>query len=258
MKKILLSIAGFDPCSGAGILLDLKVFKELNFRGMGILTSLTAQNTNEIKDVHCPPPEFLWTQYETLKEDIFISGIKIGMVGCQDNIEVIKKILINSRDIPIVVDPVFKSSSGTWLLEKKFIDSYIKEIKGLVSLITPNLDEAYLISGISITDRERLKDAAKRIHSITLTPCLIKGSKINKKIVDILYDGQNFHFHEKKEINKKVHGTGCFLSSSLLCFLVLGKSLKDAFHLASDFTQKAWAKAENVGKGQNLIQFPIK
>jgi hydroxymethylpyrimidine/phosphomethylpyrimidine kinase len=257
MKKILLSVAGLDPSSGAGILMDLKVFEQFNFQGVAVLTSLTVQNTIEVKKVHCLPPDFLWDQYKTLKADIPFSGIKVGMVGCDGNIEVIGKILSENKDIPRVVDPVFKSSSGTWLLEKESVQHYISEISKKASLLTPNLEEALLISGIKIRNVEDMKEAAKKIHSNTKIPCLIKGLNLKSAFLDLLYDGREFYKFEKEKIKKKVHGTGCFLSSCILCFLVKGRPLDEACSLATQCAHQAISKAIRLGSGQCIISFPL-
>ena len=239
------------------MLLDLKVFEELNFHGVAILTALTAQNTEKVKKIFCIPPDFLWTQYTTLKEDMSISGIKVGMAGCRDTIEVIKKILAENRNIPIVVDPVFKSSSGTWLIEKNSVNYYIENIRSLASILTPNTDEAEMISGIKITRREKMEDAAAHIFSLAKIPCVIKGGKFKSTIVDTLYDGREFHYYEKEKIEKEVHGTGCFFSSILLCFLAQGKPLKEACLLSSQLTHQAREKSIKIGRGQNIISFPL-
>ncbi len=252
-KKILLSVAGYDPTSGAGISLDLKVFQLLGFEGMAALTSVASQNTKGVRKVHCLTPDLLWDQYQVLVEDVSFSGIKIGMVGCGKNIEVIKRILADNPNIPKVVDPVFKSSSGAWLLEKDSIPGYISEIKGKASLLTPNLEEASMISGIKIKNTEDMKKAAKSIFSISSIPCFIKGGHFPRQMVNLLYDGKEFHFFKKEKINKKVHGTGCFLSSCLLGYMAKGKSLEKACFLATQLTHKAIKNAIKVGQGQYII-----
>jgi hydroxymethylpyrimidine/phosphomethylpyrimidine kinase len=252
-KKILLSVAGHDPTSGAGVSLDLRVFQLLGFQGMSALTSITSQNTKGVRKVHCLPPDLLWDQYQTLGEDISFSGIKIGMVGCGKNIEVIKRILTDNPNIKKVVDPVFKSSSGAWLLEKDSIPDYISEIKGKASLLTPNLEEASMISGIKIKNTEDMKKAAKSIFILSSIPCFIKGGHFPKQMVNLLYDGNEFHSFKKEKIKKKVHGTGCFLSSSLLGYMAKGNSLKKACLLATELTHKAIKNAVKIGQGQNII-----
>jgi len=252
-KKILLSIAGYDPTSGAGASLDLKVFQLLGFQGMAALTSITSQNTKGVRKVHCLLPNLLWDQYQTLGEDVSFSGIKIGMLGSGKNIEVIKRILADNPNIPKVVDPVFKSSSGAWLLERDSIPGYISEIKGQASLLTPNLEEASMISGIKIKNAEDMKKAAKSIFAISSIPCFIKGGHFLKQMVNLLYDGKEFHLVKKEKINKKVHGTGCFLSSSLLAYMVKGNSLEKACLLATQITHKAIKNAIKIGQGQYII-----
>jgi len=252
-KKILLSVAGHDPTSGAGASLDLRVFQLLGFQGMAVLTSITAQNTKGVRKVHCLPPDLLWDQYQALGEDISFSGIKVGMVGCGKNIKIIKRILADNPSIKKVLDPVFKSSSGAWLLERDSIPSYISEIKGQASLLTPNLEEASMISGIKIKNTEDMKKAAESIFSISSIPCFIKGGHFPRQMVNLLYDGKEFHFFKKEKIRKKVHGTGCFLSSSLLAYVVKGNSLEKACLLATQLTHKAIKNAVKIGQGQNII-----
>ena len=254
-KKILLSVAGHDPTSGAGASLDLKVFQLLGFQGMAALTSITSQNPKGVRKVHCLPPDLLWDQYKTLGEDVSFSGIKIGMVGCGKNIEIIKRILTDNPNIKKVVDPVFKSSSGAWLLEKDSIPDYISEIKGKASLLAPNLEEASMISGIKIKNTEDMKKAAKIIFNLSNIPCFIKGGHFPEQMVNLLYDGKEFHFFEKEKIKKKVHGTGCFLSSSLLGYLAKGNSLEKACLLATELTHKAIKNAIKIGRGQDIISF---
>lgn len=253
MKKILLSVAGFDPTSGAGASLDLKAFELLGFQGMSVLTSLTAQNTQSVKKVQSLPPEFLMTQYQTLREDVPISGIKVGMIGWKKNIPAIRTFLTDNPDIPRVVDPVFKSSSGAWLLEQEAIPEYISEIKGKATLLTPNLEEASLVSGIKIRDQEDMNKAAEQIASLSSIPCLVTGGNFSNWSINILYDGKTFYFFKNKKLRKKVHGTGCFLSSSLLAYLVQGNPLEKACHLATELTHKAIKEALRFGRGQALI-----
>ena len=253
MKKILLSVAGFDPTSGAGVSLDLKVFELLGFRGMSVLTSLTVQNSRSVKKVHALPPEFLMEQYKALSEDVLITGIKVGMVGWSTNIPVIKTILTDNPDVQRVVDPVFKSSSGIWLLEQEAIPDYISKIRGNASLLTPNQEEASLMTGIKIQSQEDMKKASEQIYSISSIPCLVTGGVFSDQSVNLLYDGKKFYFFRKERLKKKVHGTGCFLSSSLLAYLVKGNSLEKACHLATELTHKAIKSALQVGRGQHLI-----
>ncbi|MEE8603958.1 MAG: bifunctional hydroxymethylpyrimidine kinase/phosphomethylpyrimidine kinase [Candidatus Aminicenantaceae bacterium] len=253
LKKILLSVAGYDPTSGAGIVLDLRVFQKYGYYGMGVLTSLTSQNTQTVKKVHCPTSRFVFEQYRHLRADVEFSGIKVGMIGCAENITVIAKILTDNPKIPIVIDPVFKSSGGNWLYDKKSIPAYMAEIRAKASLLTPNLAEAEWISGIKVRNVAEMRTSAEKIYALTSTPCLIKGGHLRDQNVDILFDGKTYIRFKNKKLKKTVHGTGCFLSSSILCHLANGSPLDQAASLAIKATHEAIKKAAQIGKGQLII-----
>ena len=254
-RKTLLTFAGFDPSSGAGVLLDVNTFRSLGFHGTAVITSLTAQNTKGILRTFCPPSDFVWEQYRALQQDMTLSGIKIGMLGRVEILAVLSKILTDNADIPIVVDPVFRSTSGTWLFDKNAVPDFIEHIKGKVTLLTPNTHEAMLIADVSIEDIEGMKTAAEKIFDVCGFPCLVTGGHYEDAVSDILYDGHTFHLYQNKKIAKKVHGTGCFLSSSILCYLALGNRLDEACANAISATRKAIERAEAIGHGQFVITF---
>jgi hydroxymethylpyrimidine/phosphomethylpyrimidine kinase len=253
VKKILLSVAGYDPTSGAGIALDLKVFQKHGYLGMGILTSLTSQNTQTVKKVHCPSSRFLSEEYRHLSADVAFSGIKVGMIGCAENINAVRRILTDNPHIPIVIDPVFKSSGGTWLIEKRSIPAFIAKIRSKASLLTPNLVEAEWISGLKTRNLEEMLASAEKIYAMTSIPCLIKGGHLRDLNVDVLFDGKTHYRFNNKKLKKTVHGTGCFLSSTILCHLVGGSSLELAVSLAIKATRRAIKESVPIGKGQLII-----
>ncbi len=220
---------------------------------MGIITSLTAQNTEAIKRIHCPSPRFVSEQYRQLHADVEFSGIKVGMIGCEDNISVIAEILSDNQKKPVVIDPVFKSSGGNWLFDKKSIPEYMARIKGKASVLTPNLLEAEWISGLKVRNPDEMHTSAERIYDLTSIPCLVKGGHLQDQKVDILFDGKTFVQYKNKMLKKAVHGTGCFLSSSILCYMVKGSTLDQAVSLAIKDTHKAIKKAVKVGKGQHTL-----
>lgn len=254
-KKVLLSIAGYDPTAGAGVCLDLQAFYQLGFYGTAIVTTLTAQNTERIQDTFSPPSGFLLEQFHTLREDVAIDGIKVGILGGCHNIPVIAQILSENFEIPIVVDPIIKSSSGFLLLEKDNIGAYTETIGPRASLLTPNLYEATLLSGEDIQNIGDMKKAAERIFCLCKTPCLVKGGHLKGSPIDVLYDGKRHILYKRAKIRKKVHGTGCFLSSSILGYLVQGKSIQDACALGVQTTTEAIKNAIPIGHGQHVIQF---
>jgi hydroxymethylpyrimidine/phosphomethylpyrimidine kinase len=254
MKQVLLSVAGYDPTSGAGILLDIRTFIKMGFHGIGIVTALTAQNTERVKDIFFPPPGFLEEQYHTLTADMEISGMKVGMLGSQENIPVIAQILSENPGIPVVVDPVIRSSSGYPLLDNEDLFAYTEAIGPKANLLTPNIHEAKLLSGMDIKDTSDMKKVAERIFQTTSVPCLLKGGHLKDQPTDVLYDGEKFTLFANDRIDKAVHGTGCFLSSSLLGYLVLDHPIRKACKLAINDTADAIKKAVPIGHGQHIIQ----
>lgn len=255
MKKVLLSIAGYDPTGGAGSLLDLKVFQHLRFQGTGILTAITVQDTKKVLSFECLSPKLIKEQFRALSKDISLSGIKVGMVGCKDNIRIIGEILAENQGQPKVVDPVFRSSSETWLLEEESISDYLLAIQGQVSLITPNLMEASLISGKPVENLQDMEEISQEIFHRYDLPCLITGGHLTHHATDVLYDGKNLHLFKNNKSTKTVHGTGCFLSSSILCYLAKGKDLYEACKKATALTQRAIDNSISYGKGQNILVF---
>jgi hydroxymethylpyrimidine kinase/phosphomethylpyrimidine kinase len=249
----LLSIAGYDPSSGAGVLLDVAVFRRFGFLGAGILTAVTAQNSRRVLDVRPLGARFLLRQYEALAEDVSPSGIKVGMLGGRGNIPAVGRILAQNPDIPVVVDPVLRSSSGRRLLEKDAVPAFLSRIKGRISVLTPNLQEASLISGRRVRNPEEMKAAARRISDLVSAPCLLKGGHLTGTAADILYDGQRFTLYPHEKLPLDVHGSGCFLSSSLLGYLVRGRPLAEACALASGFTLEAMRKSVRPGRGREVF-----
>ena len=255
MNKVLLSVAGFDPSTGAGVSLDLSVFAAFGFPGMGVLTSLTAQNTRQVRKVLPVPPNFLRLQTTTLLSDVNFAGLKVGMLGTGENIPVISMILGKINGRPKVVDPVLRASSGAWLLEKKCFLPYLSAIKGKASVLTPNLIEAERIAGIKVGQLNEMKEAARKIADRLHFPCLIKGGHLPGRVFDVLFDGKATYVYEREKIRRDVHGTGCLFSSSLLCYLAKGAPLERACGLAGQFTHRAIKNSIKVGRGRNLFFF---
>jgi hydroxymethylpyrimidine/phosphomethylpyrimidine kinase len=256
MKKVLLSIAGFDPTGGAGVLLDQKVFLQLGFPGMGLLTAITEQNTEGVQSLFPLPSDFLLKQYRTLVRDVTLRGIKVGMTAGRKQLGVIRDILIENNNLPIVLDPVLKSTSGYALGDKDSLIDFLGSREKTLTLITPNMEEAAAICGQTVENVRDMEKAARRIHSLTGTACLIKGGHLKNKKTDVFYDGQRIRSFSHEAYHKRVHGSGCFYSSAVLCFIVRGLALEEACGLAAEITHEAIKKAIQVGQGQMLFSFP--
>jgi hydroxymethylpyrimidine/phosphomethylpyrimidine kinase len=257
MVKNLLSIAGYDPSGGAGVGLDIQVFRHLGFSGSGILTSVTAQSAAKMKKAIHLPPGLVRSQYEALASEMRFAGIKIGMAGTLENLAAAARILAANPSIPRVVDPVFRSSSGATLLEKRAVPRFLEIVKGKATLITPNLDEAAALTGLRMRTVEDMKEAARRICESGPVPCLVKGGHLRGEAVDVLFDGREFAVFRHGRVRKRVHGTGCFLSAAILGYLAGGCELEEACRRGIRLTGLGIRKAAPAGKGRAAFSFPL-
>jgi len=224
----LISIAGWDPSGGAGVLLDLRVFERLGHRGYGVLTAVTAQDPGRVAGVFPVTARAVAGQFGRLAEGLDVDGLKVGMLGTSANLRAAARILERHQGRPRVVDPVLRSSSGAMLLEKKAWPRFLEAFEGRADLITPNLDEAAVLAGRPVRNVAEMKLAAEKIHLRSGLPCLLKGGHLEVQAVDILFDGREFTAFAHPRVARSVHGTGCFLASAILCYLAEGRPLKEA------------------------------
>lgn len=252
--ETLLSVAGFDPSGGAGALLDVNVFNRLGFHGAAVLTALTAQDTRGVNAVVEVPSSFILKQFKALKRDLKIAGVKVGMLGGASGVEAMSEILEQTAGVPRVVDPVFRSSSGSWLTTKNVLPAFLDAVKGRASLLTPNLSEAGLITGSRPQTIGDIIRAARKIQDLTGLPCLVKGGHLKGRPVDVLCDGRRVHRFPHRRIRKDVHGTGCFLSSAIVAYLARGSFLEDAVRSAVELTVGALEAAAFVGRGRAVLR----
>jgi hydroxymethylpyrimidine/phosphomethylpyrimidine kinase len=254
----LLSIAGYDPSGGAGVHLDIRVFEHLGFRGYGILTSVTAQNTAKLDQAVPLSRRLVRAQYDALTREVRFAGIKVGMAGSLENLAEAARILGRNPSIPSVVDPVFRSSSGARLVEAGAIPVFLKLLRGKATLITPNLDEASALTwSRRIGTLDGMKEAARRIFDSSGVPCLVKGGHLEAEAVDVLYDG-GFRVFRHARIGKSVHGTGCFLSAAILGYLAEGHNVEEACRRGIALTALGIRRAVPAGKHRMAFTFPVR
>jgi len=249
----LLSIAGFDPSAGAGVLLDLNVFRALGFDGAAVLTAITVQNTAAVFRIRALDPRFVRAQAEALVRDMAFSGLKVGMIGSSANLREVGRLLNNHAHLPRVIDPVLCSSSGRRLIESSAVDRFLKTVEKMASVLTPNLDEAARLAGRQVRTIADMHAAAEIIFERTHVPCLIKGGHLAGDAVNLLFDGRTETRFRKRRWAKDVHGTGCLFSSALLAFLVQSGDLAEAGRLATDWTHRAIRTARPIGKGRAVF-----
>ncbi|HEY1467476.1 MAG TPA: bifunctional hydroxymethylpyrimidine kinase/phosphomethylpyrimidine kinase [Candidatus Acidoferrum sp.] len=250
IPPILLTIAGFDPSCGAGVGADLKTFAAYGCYGVAAITSLTVQNTQGVESVHNTPASELREQLEALVQDCEIAAVKIGMLGNRGNAAVVAEFLDAHKFAHIVHDPVMKSSSGSELLDASGIKFLASELLKRATVITPNIFEAELLTGLTIKDVADMEAAARKIVEMGAHAVIVKGGHMEKAI-DVLFDGTDMHPLGGDKVKlEHTHGTGCTFASAITAQLAAGRPLLEATTLAKAYVMKAIEKAYPVGKGR--------
>jgi len=245
-----LSIAGSDSCGGAGIQADIKTMTMNGVYAMSAITALTAQNTTGVTGILEVTPEFLGQQIDAVFEDIYPDAVKIGMVSSAKLIKVIAERLKRYEAGNIVVDPVMVATSGSRLMQTDAVETLIKELLPIATLVTPNISEAEILSGMSIAGKEDMLAAAKVISDTHGCAVLLKGGHSINDANDLLYVNGNYCWFDGKRIdNPNTHGTGCTLSSAIASNLAKGFSLEDSVRRAKDYISGALAAMLDLGKG---------
>lgn len=253
MKKIL-TIAGSDCSGGAGIQADLKTFAAHKTYGMSVITSLTAQNTMGVTDVVDLTPEFVGKQLDAVFTDIYPDAIKIGMVSNADIIKVVAEKLRQYVAKNIVVDPVMVSTSGSKLMDSKARDTLIEELLPLADIITPNMEEASVLSGIEVKTKEDMEKAAGIIGKSIEGVILVKGGHLSESADDLLLiKGKLVWIKGDRIKNENTHGTGCTLSSAIAVNLAKGDDVKTAFIRAKDYLTGAIEAGLDLGEGRGPL-----
>lgn len=252
---VVLTIAGSDSGGGAGVQADLKTFTTLGVFGASVITAVTAQNTQGIKGINYLPAEFVKLQLETVLEDIKIEVIKTGMLPTIGIIKTVAEILKKHEIKKIVVDPVIKAEDGTPLLDYLAIETFINHIVPLAFVITPNIKEAEILSGVEIKEEKQAKKAAEIIYKLGAKNVVLKGGHLKGNFSnDLLFDGKKFLKFEAKRIkNKNVHGTGCTFASAIAVKLAKGKTIPEAVKAAKNFTTQALCYSLSIGKGKDSV-----
>jgi len=251
MKKAL-TIAGFDPSGGAGIQADLKVFHALGIYGLSVVSSLTAQNTEGVRDIMPVPERFVKKQLTVLLSDLIPEATKTGMLYSEAHVEAVTFIIKKYSLKNLVVDPVMVSSSGKRLVEKNTPVVMKKKLFPLSTVITPNIYEASVLTGIDIKTRADIEKAAILLKDCGPENIIITGGHLEDIALDVLYDGK-FHYLKSRKAGGEYHGTGCTFSAALTAMLARGYSVPDSAKEAKRFMNRAFKKSFSSGRGMKLF-----
>ncbi len=249
MKKAL-TIAGSDSCGGAGIQADIKTMTMNGVYAMSAITALTAQNTTGVTGIMEVTPEFLKEQIDDVFNDIRPDAVKIGMVSSSELIKIIADRLKYFKAVNVVVDPVMVATSGSRLINEDAITTLKSDLLPIADIITPNIPEAEVLSGISIQTENDMIKAAKTISIRYNCAVLCKGGHSVNDANDLLYENGKYKWFKGKRINNpNTHGTGCTLSSAIASNLAKGFDMQSSVHKAKDYVSGALADMLDLGKG---------
>ena len=264
IKSKILIIAGSDSSGGAGIQADIKTVTALGSYAMTALTAVTCQNTKGVKAISSISAKNVQKQITMVVEDIGVNAVKIGMLNNTSIIKCVYKVLKKYKIKNIVLDPVMISKGGSRLISKNSIKYLKKLLIPLSNIITPNIPEAEVLTGYSISDKEDMIKAGKKIINMGAKNVLLKGGHLkNKMIFDILISKNKIKIFSKKKIKtKQTHGTGCTLSSALATCLSQKKNIFKSCKISLKYVDEAISTAPGYGKGfgplNHLVSFNLR
>ena len=253
--KTALTIAGSDCSGGAGIQADIKTMIMNGVYAMSVITALTAQNTTGVRAIQESTPEFLKQQMDAVFEDIFPDAVKIGMVSSSELIRVVADRLRYYQATNIVIDPVMVATTGSSLMKRDALKTFVNELLPVATLVTPNIPEAQILSGLSVDSKADMEKAAKTIGNTYQCSVLLKGGHSSSDADDLLYCNGTIHWFAGKRIeNPNTHGTGCTLSSAITANLAKGFTLNESVQRAKEYISEALAAQLDLGEGSGPVQ----
>ncbi len=252
-QPIVLTIAGFDPSSGAGVTADIKTLAAYGCYGVACITAMTVQSTAGVKQVQPLDPELVRDTLRELADDLPIAAIRVGMLGSADVAEVVTEFLAEDPAEFVVLDPVLKSSSGADLLDPRAVQHLVDGLLPLCSVVTPNVDEAAALTGMPVVDLASMTAAARALHRLGAPAVVVTGGHLDPA-VDLLseFDGDEVRQREypgERLTSRSTHGTGCAFASALAANLALGRHVADAVAAAKEYVTRAIVTAQPIGRG---------
>ncbi len=250
---VILTIAGSDPVGGAGVEADLKAIASMGGHGAVALTVVTAQNTSRVREVFPLPPEEVAAQIAAVVEDVRLHAIKTGMLYSPQTAKVVAP-LLHELDVPLVIDPVLFAGVGTSLHREGLAEALVRDLFPLATVVTPNKEEAEVLSGTVIEDADSLERAGTLILDLGPEAVLLKGGHLQGVMaVDTLFTKEGVIELASPRLDRKVHGAGCTLSSFIACGLALGLSTPEAVKEAKRRIYDSIAMCLPIGKGLDCI-----
>jgi hydroxymethylpyrimidine/phosphomethylpyrimidine kinase len=246
---VILTIAGFDPSSGAGVTADLKTFAAHQCYGLAAISALTVQNTQGVQAVYPVDPSLLRDCLQSVAADGQIRVVKVGMLANAAIANVVSEFLQAHADLPCVLDPVLRSSSGLPLIDEPGFQFLRDRLLSQVTLVTPNLAEAAALTGLKVEGVEAMKEAALKMIELGARAVVVTGGHLEKPVDVYGHSGGLETFAGERFKPDNIHGAGCTFSSGIAAHLALGRHLVDAIMLAKAYVAESIKKAYPIGPG---------
>ena len=247
---VVLSIAGHDPSSGAGITADIKTIAAHGCFGVTCITALTVQSTRGVKRIDPIEGRIITEAIEQLMDDLEIAAVKVGMLGSAEAAKSVAAFLKRYSMRHVVLDPIIRSSSGAELISRDGLQTMKERILGRASVITPNIDEAAALTGLTVTTMAEMQLAAVRLHEMGARNVIITGGHLDPPHDLVSKEDRRITTLEGTKIpGQSTHGTGCAFSTALACSLAKGNDVLTAAKTAKHYVEAALRKALPIGKG---------
>jgi len=250
---VVLTIAGFDPSSGAGVTADIKTIAAHACYGVACITALTVQSTARVRRVEPVESDLILETLNELASDIEISAVHLGMLGSGKVVKVVADFLQREKFKNVVLDPILTSSSGAPLLDSSGARLMIERLVPLATVVTPNVDEASALTGVAVSNPEQMKSAALKLHSLGAAAVVVTGGHLEKAIDLLSFSSkrgvQQEIFKSDRLRSTSTHGTGCAFATAIACHLALDRGLPEAVLLAKAYITAAISNAYPLGRG---------
>jgi len=250
---VVLTIAGFDPTSGAGVTADIKTIAAHGCYGVACITAMTVQSTAGVRKVEACDAAWVTDTLQELASDVKIAGVHIGMLGSGRVARAVADFLRRSKQANVVLDPILQASSGAALLDADGTKVLASELLPLATAVTPNVDEAAVLTGMPVTNPEQMRAAAAKLHQMGAESVVITGGHLEKAIDLLSFQTkrgvEQEVFKSERQRSNSTHGTGCAFATAMACHLALDRGLPEAVLLAKAYVSAAISKGHPLGKG---------
>ncbi len=254
---VVLTIAGFDPSSGAGVTADIKTIAAHGCYGVACITALTVQSTSGVRRIKPLSPDLVAETLKELTSDVAIAAVHIGMLGSGKIVRAVAEFLAKEKPHNVVLDPILKSSSGVDLVDRTGARLLIEKLLPLATIVTPNVHEASALTGLAVTNPEQMRAAATKLQAMGAEAVVITGGDLEKAIDLLSFTSkrgiEQEIFKSDRQRSNSTHGTGCAFATAVACHLAQGRGLPEAVLLAKAYVSAAIANAHPMGRGTGPV-----